>query len=43
MNWLDKGVITEGTDADLVVFGDDRQKDNATFADDLLPPDGIER
>lgn len=42
MNWLDKGVIKEGADADLVIFDGGRLKDNATFADDLLPPDGIE-
>lgn len=42
MNWLDKGVIAEGADADFVIFDGARLKDNATFTDELLPPDGIE-
>ena len=42
-NWLaGKGVIAEGADADLVIFDGEKLKDNATFKDQLLPPDGIE-
>ncbi len=41
MNWLDKGIIKEGSDADLVIFDGDRLCDKATFTDELLPPEGI--
>ncbi len=41
MNWLDKGVIKEGLDADLVIFDGERLCDKATFTDELLPPEGI--
>lgn len=42
-NWLEgKGVIKTGADADFVIFDGEALKDNATFTDQLLPPDGIE-
>lgn len=42
MAWLErKGDIAEGFDADLVIFDGDELKDNATFANELLPPSGI--
>ena len=41
-NWLDgKGAIATGADADLVIFDGEKLKDNATFREQLLPPDGI--
>ena len=43
MNWLDKGVIKEGADADLVIFDGEKLCDKATFSDELLPPEGIKR
>ena len=43
MNWLDKGVIKEGADADLVIFDGEKLCDKATFTDELLPPEGIRR
>lgn len=42
MAWLNKGRIKEGADADIVIFDGDRLKDRATFAEQLLPPEGIE-
>ena len=41
MNWLDKGTIKEGSDADLVIFDGERLCDKATFSEELLPPEGI--
>jgi len=42
MTWLNKGRIEAGADADIVVFDARRLADRATFAEQLLPPDGIE-
>ncbi len=42
MTWLKKGRIEAGADADIVIFDGDRLVDRATFAEQLLPPDGIE-
>ncbi len=41
MTWLNKGRIKESADADIVIFDGDRLKDRATFAEQLLPPEGI--
>ena len=43
MAFLDnKGRIMNGMDADFVIFAPDRLRDMATFAEQLLPPEGIE-
>lgn len=42
MTWLKKGRIEPGADADIVIFDGERLIDRATFAEQLLPPDGIE-
>ena len=42
MTWLKKGRIEAGADADIVIFDACRLADRATFAEQLLPPDGIE-
>ena len=42
MTWLKKGRIEAGADADIVIFDGDRLVDRATFAEQLLPPEGIE-
>ena len=41
MAWLDAGRITEGSPADLVIFEPENFRDKATFAEPLLPPEGI--
>ncbi|MDO4561667.1 MAG: amidohydrolase family protein [bacterium] len=38
----DKGAIKLGSDADFVIFDMERLRDRATFAEELLPPEGIE-
>lgn len=38
----DRGSLRIGNRADVVVFEPDRIKDNATFEENLLPPDGID-
>lgn len=39
---LNKGCLSVGSDADIVVFDFNRIKDNATFSEPWLPPEGIE-
>lgn len=42
MAFLDKGEIKPDSDADFVLFDPQRLVDRATFAEELLPPEGIE-
>ena len=37
-----KGRLNVGADADVVIFDPERIRDNATFADPILPPEGID-
>lgn len=37
-----KGHLSVGSDADITVFSLEKIRDNATFTDPVLPPDGIE-
>jgi len=41
MAWLDSGRLVAGAPADVVVFDPERLRDQATFADQLAPPEGI--
>ena len=41
MAWLDAGHMAEGSPADLVIFEPENFRDKATFAEPLLPPEGI--
>lgn len=42
MNLNGKGTLKEGADGDVVIFDFDKIKDNATFKEPMLPPDGID-
>ena len=42
LNFRNKGHLGIGADGDVTIFGYDRIRDRATFADPALPPEGIE-
>lgn len=38
-----KGQLCAGSDADIVIFSPEKLRDRATFADPMLPPEGLDR